>query len=209
MALEHADGADRERFVAVLKESITLLDEAGVPNLGMGGIASTVLGRARWTHDIDLFVPPGRGGAALDALAAGGFETERTNERWLYKAAKDDVPVDIIFRSHGGITLDETMLARAVEGTFEGQTLKVVPPEDMLVIKALNHDEETPHDWHDALGLLAVNDLDWPYLLDRARFGPRRVLSLLIYAESADLLVSREVIRSLYDLVYGQGSVAS
>ena len=40
----------------------------------------------------------------------------------------------------------------------------------------------------------------------RARFAARRVLSLLIYAQSEDLLVPDAAIRSLYDEIYGDGN---
>ena len=41
-------------------------------------------------------------------------------------------------------------------------------PEDLVVMKAISHDEESPRHWHDALGVLATVDLDWDYLLERA-----------------------------------------
>ena len=38
----------------------------------------------------------------------------------------------------------------------------------------------------------------------RGRVGARRLLALLIYAQSADILVPTWVIRRLYEEVYGQ-----
>jgi len=64
------------------------------------------------------------------------------------------------------------------------------------VIKASAHTEQTPRHWHDALGL-------WEYLLRRSRCASRRVLSLLIYAESADVRVPQGVVGTLFDRVYG------
>ena len=46
------------------------------------------------------------------------------------------------------------------------------------------------------------SDLDWDYLERRARRAPRRVLSLLIYAQSIDLFVPNRVIRSLFEAAY-------
>ncbi len=193
---------DEPLFLAVLKQTVEALDGAGVPYAAMGGIASSVLGRDRWTHDVDLFVGPDDADRALGALADAGFRTQRTNEHWLYKGIKDGVLVDVLFRAKGDITFDEQMHARSRIGEFKGQPVRVLPPEDLLVIKALIHDEETPRHWHDALGLLAGNDFDWDYLLDRATHGARRVLSLLLYAQSVDLLVSEAAIRKLFDRIY-------
>lgn len=55
--------------------------------------------------------------------------------------------------------------------------------------KALVHTEDSPRHWHDALALLTRSDLGWLYLIRRARHGPKRVLSLLLYAQSVDLPV--------------------
>src|SRR5207249_4985906 len=119
----------------------------------------------------------------------GGFATQRTNPHWLFKGIKRGVLVDVLFRARGDIYLDDEMIERLVETDFHGVRLKTVPREDLLVIKAIIHDEETPRHWSDALALIAAADLDWEYLLRRAQHGARRVLSLLLYAQSADLVV--------------------
>jgi hypothetical protein len=77
----------------------------------------------------------------------------------------------------------------------------VIPPEDLIVIKAIVHDEETPRHWHDALGVIARAQLDWDYLLARASHSPRRVLSLLLYALSLDLWVPASAVRRLAERV--------
>jgi hypothetical protein len=204
MADESFEGQDVEEplFLAVLKDCVEALARHDVPYAAMGGIASSILGRDRWTHDIDLFVAPGDAGRALEALADAAFRTQRTNENWLFKGIKDGVLVDVLFKAKGDLTLDAEMRARATSREFKGQPLRVLAPEDLLVIKALVHDEDTPRHWHDALGLIAAGDLDWEYLLRRAVYGPRRVLSLLAYAGSVDLLVPGHVVRALFDRIY-------
>jgi hypothetical protein len=94
------------------------------------------------------------------------------------------------------------MIARLRRVAFKGRRIMVIPPEDLLVIKAIIHDEETPRHWADALGIIASSDLDWDYLLARAQHGARRVLSLLLYAQSTDLVVPDAVIRSLFETIY-------
>jgi predicted nucleotidyltransferase len=126
---------------------------------------------------------------ALEALGENGFRTERTNPAWIFKAFRDDVLVDLIFKARGDIYLDVEMLRRSSVLAYRGTRVRVIPPEDLVVIKAIVHDEETPRHWHDALGVIARGALDWDYLVERAQHSPRRVLSLLLYALSIDLWV--------------------
>ena len=198
------DGADTEEsvFLATLREATEAIERADIPYALIGGIASSVHGRTRMTRDIDLFVKAEDARRALDALAAAGFAVEETNPHWIYKATRRDIVVDIIFVLQGDISLDDEMAARATAREFQGVELRVLAPEDLIVSKAITHDEQSARHWHDALGVLAHCDLDWEYLLRRARLGPRRVLSLLIYAQSSDLLVPDEPIRALFELIY-------
>jgi hypothetical protein len=199
---------DEPHFCEVLRDTVGLLEHAGVPFLVLGGIASSVHGRDRWTHDIDFFVKREDALRALDALAAAGYRTEKTFWDWLYKAwhpgpGGETIDVDIIFRSTGGIRLDDRMVERAVPADFRGVPVRVLPAEDLLVMKAVAHDEHLPRHWHDALGLVSRCGLDWDYLLLRARqTGARRVLALLVYAQSNDLIVPNRVIEELFDAIY-------
>jgi predicted nucleotidyltransferase len=195
-------GADHDVFVEVLVDATGALDRAGIPYAVIGGIASSGFGRPRWTHDIDLFVRPDDAARALEALEGAGFRTERTDITWLFKGFKQQVMVDVIFKSKGDFYFDDEMVQRAVQGEFQGRRIRFIPPEDLLVLKAVVHDEAGPHHWHDALGVIAGTHLDWNYLLRRAQRAPRRVLSLLTYAHSVDLPVPNRVIRALFDQVY-------
>ena len=194
---------DDGTFLAVLDEAVGVLRAADVPFVVMGGISSSTHGRERWTHDADFFVRPEDARRGLEALAEAGFETEETYWDWLFKAFKKQVMVDLIFRSTGGIRLDDEMLARAGEADFHGVSAPMLPPEDLLVIKAVVHDEHMPRHWHDGLGIVGHCELDWDYLLRRARsHGARRVLAMLVYAQSNDLIVPNRVIEELFDAIY-------
>lgn len=192
-----------ERLLEILDEAVGTADRLGIPYGVIGGITSFVMGRARWpTEDIDLFVRPEDAPVLLEALGERGFATEKTDEGWIFKATKDDIVVDIIFRSEGDIFLDDDMAGRIREGDYHGRRLKLMPPEDVVTMKAIAHGEQTPRYWHDALGIIGRTELDWDYLLQRARqHGPRRVLSLLLYATSNDLVVPGPVIDHLYEIV--------
>lgn len=191
---------DDARFFAVLEETVEVLDRSGIPHLFMGGLASAALGRPRWTHDIDLFVRPQDARRVLETFRAAGFRTKERQPDWLYKAMKDRVLVDVIFVSSGDVVLDEEMIRRAQHVEVEGRVVPVIPAEDLVVIKALVHKEHSPRHWFDALALLRREDLDWEYLVRRARqHGPLKVLSLLYYARSNDQVVPNQVIADLLE----------
>jgi hypothetical protein len=114
--------------------------------------------------------------------------------------------VDVIFKSKGEIYLDAEMYQRSQKAEFHGKQLRLVAPEDLLIIKAAAHSELTPGHWHDATALLSHASLDWDYLIRRARRAPRRVLSLLLYAQSNDIWVPNFVINELYQGIFGDAS---
>lgn len=188
----------------MLEDAVSIVDCAGLPFLVLGGIASSLVGRPRWTHDIDFLTMPNDALAALQALEAAGFSTEETDPVWIYKAFKEDVMVDVIFMITGGIYLDADMLAHAIEREYEGLRIRIPSPEDQVIIKAMVHAEETSRHWFDALAILGRNEMDWEYFLRRSRLGVRRVLSLLIYAQSSDILVPSWVIRRLYEEAFAE-----
>jgi hypothetical protein len=169
----------------------------------MGGIASIVHGRTSWTHDLDVFISRADEPAAVDALVAAGYRVDPTPSSWLTKLWMGDVFLDVIYSSSGPVELDEPMLGRAERAEVWGRKVPVVGPEDLIVTKALAHSEETAHYWWDALAIIAKRELDWEYLLMRARRGPRRTLSLLLYAQSIDLAVPDHLIRRLSAVTLG------
>src|SRR4051812_44544045 len=94
-----------DRFNHVLGETVEAMQESGIRYVFIGGIASGGLGRPRSTHDIDIFVKPEDAQLTLQALNKHGFRTERTDPSWLYKGFKENILVDVIFKSKGEIYL--------------------------------------------------------------------------------------------------------
>lgn len=212
MTTHYPDGPEptSAELLTVLADVVSALGRAQVPYAVMGGLGNATMARPRSTDDIDLFVRPDDAHAALEALADAGFDIEEHDPSWLFKAHKHGVLVDIIFRSSGDIYLDDEMLQRSKPGRYKDITVPVIAPEDLLVIKAVAASEETMHHWYDALGIIARCDLDWPYLLGRARqAGPRRVLSLLLYAESNDLAVPADAVAALFSIVHSSSGRAA
>jgi predicted nucleotidyltransferase len=201
-AFAKRDDVDEDALLEVLGEAVDAIEDAGIPYAFIGGLASILLGPPSSTNDIDFFVRPEDAPRVLEVLEQRGFETKIEDPSWLMKAAKSSVLVDVIFRSTGDVYLDEEMIARTTVGEFKRQRLRIVSAEDLMVMKALAQSRDTKY-WYDALDLLAHAEMDWDYVLRRARHGPRRVLSLLIYAQSEDLAVPNGVIEKLFHSVYG------
>jgi predicted nucleotidyltransferase len=191
-----------ETYLRVLRSAVDALDDE-VPYAIMGGLASAIYGRPRWTHDVDVFLRKEDAVDALRVLSRAGFATDQLDERWLYKAISEGVLVDIIFRGTSGIYFDDEMMQHTTRREFRGVLLPVVAPEDLIVIKATVHDEHRPRHWYDALGILIRTRLDWPYLIQRAHHGMHRVASLLLYAQSLDIPVPRSALRAILDEAAG------
>jgi hypothetical protein len=134
-------------------------------------------GIARHTKDFDLFVRPRDAGRALEALARAGYPTEMTSDTWIGKAFRDDLYVDIIFRSGNGVSeVTDAWFEHAVDGEVLGVTARLCPAEEIIWMKAFIMDRER-YDGADIAHLLRARaeDLDWPRLL--SNFGPHwRVL---------------------------------
>ena len=107
----------------MLGDVVQALEESGVRYVFIGGIASGGLGRPRSTEDIDIFVMPDEAEIALRSLAKHGFKTEKTDPSWLYKGFKENVLVDVIFKSKGEIYLDSEMYHRLITAEFHGKKI--------------------------------------------------------------------------------------
>jgi predicted nucleotidyltransferase len=194
--------SDQESLKVILFETIDAVERSGIPYALIGGVAGKSLGRPRITHDIDLFVTPEDAPKILEVLEAKGFISQKRDPYWLFKAWKQNILVDIIFKSSGDIYFDEEVRSHVRRTSYLGRFVNSISPEDFLVIKAAAHQEHNPHHWHDALAVIKQGNLDWNYLLRRAKHAPRRVLALLIYGQSNDIAIPNDIIRLLYKSVF-------
>ena len=126
-AIEVTEADNGDLFLRVLDEALDALGKAGIPFLLIGGVGSAVYGRDQGTRDIDVFVRPEMARKVLEVLDARGFETKEVAERWLSKAIKHGVLVDVIFRSSRDILLGDDMLARARVMPFRGRMVPIAP----------------------------------------------------------------------------------
>jgi len=194
---------DQATYRKIFGEAVLALIDTEKDFLVFGGLASSFHGRSRRTHDIDVMIRPKDRDDVLEEFSSAGFETQRTYPDWIFKAMKQGVLVDIIFRSAGNIYLSDEMMARGTVEEIEGQEVRVICPEDLIVIKALAHKENSPRHLHDVLAVLSRQSIDWNYLTRRSRFGTRRVLSFLLFAKSEGVAIPDEVLENMATDIYG------
>ena len=202
-----SDPGNLRSHAAVLREATSSLDGASIPHVVFGSLATVTLARPRRVsadEDIDLLIRPPDAARAADVLASSGYVVEVTDPSWIRKAKRLGVTVDLIHRAGREVHLDEDMLERAPAATVLGVPVRLMPPEDLAMIKAVLHDETRTGDWFDALALVARPGLDWDYLLRRARgHGVHRALSLLLYARAEGTEVPPRILGELLDAVPG------
>ena len=110
--------------------------------------------------------------------------------------------VDVIFKAAGRVYMDDEMHERGVPTTVLGVDVRLVPAEDLAVMKALLHDEFRAFDWFDAVALLERDGFDWGYLVRRAEaYGAQRILSLMIFARAEGVDVPADAITRLRETV--------
>ena len=180
---------DEETYLEVLRDCVRVMAESEIPHAFMGGLASSIYGRERHTHDLDLFVRPADAERTLEVLAAAGYGTERSNPDWIYKAEKKGLLVDVIYRGTDGGEFDAEMERHVRRAEIAGIDLPIVAPEDLMCLKLAAFREDTARQWYDCLALIESQPLDWEYLCARASRKPHRPLSLLVYALGEGLTV--------------------
>jgi hypothetical protein len=193
---------DFQSIMMTLLELITIFEKHDINYALFGGLAGLKLGRPRITHDIDILIHPFDADFVLSILEGLNFEVEKRYPSWLYKAWKNDVLVDLIFKSCGEIYLDDEVKSHRKKISFGGKWVQTISPEDYIMIKVAAQREDCPHHWYDALSVLKQGDIDWNYLLQRSRFAPRRLISLLTYAHSNDICVPSDIIIRLFSSIY-------
>lgn len=186
-----------DEYVEVLGHCARVMAESRIPHCFIGGLASTIYGRRRTTRDLDLFVRPEDADRTLRVLRDAGFDVERSDPDWIFKAARNGLLVDVIFRSSDGTLLDPELENHVRTEEYHGLRLPVIPPEDLLITKTSAFREDTPRQWFDCLAVLDSVELDWDYLVERARAKPHRVLALLLFGLGNGRRVPDEVLETL------------
>ncbi|MCX6344209.1 MAG: nucleotidyltransferase [Armatimonadetes bacterium] len=158
---------------ALYIKALTALRDAGV-NYMLGGALAVYYYTNWWrnTHDVDVYVVHEDLDLAMDALARAGFhdlgEQAVGDSEWIYHAGRESIIVDVIWRFANlanYVSLD--WLERAPDCRFLGIDAKVLPPEEVVWIKAFVINRHRC-DWPDVMRLIKnqCDNINWDRLLD-------------------------------------------
>ncbi len=145
------------------------LTQRGAPVLVGGAYAMReYVGISRWTKDLDLFSPPSEVARVLAVLEEDGWEVELTDPVWLAKARLAGLLIDVLFNTGNGLhPVDESWLQRAPQAVLFGVQVRLVPVEEMILVKAYvqTRDRYDGADIHHLI-LKYGQRMDWKLLLD-------------------------------------------
>ncbi|MGH8946342.1 MAG: hypothetical protein ACRDVL_09340, partial [Acidimicrobiia bacterium] len=126
-----------------------------------------------------------------------GYAVHVHDPSWIFKVAKPNVTVDLIFVSAERIELDEGMVRHSVERGFEGLAMRVPSVEDMTMLSVAIDSELRQGYWYDAMRYLKLVR-DWEYLLGRAEaVAAAKMLGALLYALDSGIDVPGTVLDRL------------
>ena len=133
-------------LISALSDLARWFESASVPGIVVGGVAASLIGRPRLTHDVDALVmvdeahwhelleqgmPFGFRPRLIDALAFAA-----RSRVLLMRHEPSGVDVDIMF---GALRFEEEAVAHRTFVTVAGVVLPLPTPEDLIVMKAVAH----------------------------------------------------------------------
>ncbi len=145
-------------LLAALADVMKWLDASQIPSMVIGGVAASMLGRARLTQDVDALVllPEIEWAKAISTAADHGIVPRiedplrfARRARMLvltHTASKIDIDISL-----GGLAFEQQALERAKVHQIGGVRLRLPSVEDLLIMKAFAH---RPKDMEDIRGLL-------------------------------------------------------
>jgi hypothetical protein len=170
----------------VLGRVVVLAKQRGLRFAVSGGFATSFYS-ALWrnTKDLDFCVLPRDRDAMVQVTRDAGLHDlhdEKPYDRgWIYRATERGIIADIIWQlaNYRG-EVDEAWVDAGPEVTIHGETLRLVPPEEMIWSKIYVVQRERC-DFPDIVNILYAcgAELDWPCLLERLRGEERLLASVL------------------------------
>ena len=137
------------------------LDASHIPSMVIGGVATSMLGRPRLTHDVDALVllPEDEWTKALSSANNHGIVPRiedplgfaRRSRMLLLTHTSSNIDIDIAL---GGLSFEMEALDRSQTHEMNGLRLRLPTVEDLVIMKAFAH---RPKDMEDIKGLLDAN----------------------------------------------------
>jgi hypothetical protein len=148
-------------LLGALGDLVHWLDAASVPSMIIGGVAASVLGQPRLTHDVDALaiLPEDSWGVAMEAAARFGIFPRiddplgfaRRSRVLLMRHVASGIDIDVTF---GGLAFEKAAVENSARHDIEGISVGLPRVEDLLIMKAIAH---RPKDLQDIEGLLDAN----------------------------------------------------
>ena len=161
-------------LVPALRSLTEWLESRRVPYVLIGGIAASILGRPRATHDIDVLVNLDDDAlkSFVDSGVSYGF-SPRISDYMAFAAesrvllmrhAQTSVDVDVVL---AGLAFEKDVIAAGRLVPFGRAEVYLPRREDLIVMKCV---AARPRDVADAEGLISAADkIDWDYVMNWAR----------------------------------------
>jgi hypothetical protein len=193
-----------------LKRAAAALNQADIPFLLGGSLASWARGGPETRHDLDLMIKPADVERALEALSEAGMRPERPPEAWLVKAWDGDTLVDLIYCPKG-LPMDDDVFARGEALSVLGMEIRVMALEDVMATKLMALTEHSLR----YEGLLQIaralrEQIDWAAVRARTESSPF-ARAFFVLLEGLEILPAPPPHRSgtTVRVVTGQGSHAT
>jgi predicted nucleotidyltransferase len=145
-------------LLAALADVMKWLDDSHIPSMVIGGVATSMLGRARLTQDVDalVLIPEDEWEQALSNATNYGIAPRiedplgfaRRSRMLLLTHTASNIDIDVAL---GGLSFELEALARSQTHEMNGFRLRLPVVEDLLIMKAFAH---RPKDMEDIKGLL-------------------------------------------------------
>jgi len=161
-------------LLLVLRDLVKWFEDRNVRGLVIGGVAASLLGRPRVTHDVDSlvllereewddFLTEGKKfGFVLRVSDAIAFAQK--NRVFLVCHEPSGIDVDI---SIGALPFEEEAIRRGLTVDLSGVRVPIPTPEDLIIMKAIAH---RPRDMADIESILEAHSLvDLEYILKRVK----------------------------------------
>ncbi|HEY6620608.1 MAG TPA: DUF6036 family nucleotidyltransferase [Steroidobacteraceae bacterium] len=146
---------------AALADLVKWLDDTKMPSMIIGGVAASILGQPRLTHDVDALaiLPEADWANAVATAASYGIlprienplDFARRSRVLLMRHAESGIDIDVTF---GRLSFEQTAIDNSEIHDIGGLRVRLPRVEDLLIMKAL---ARRPKDLQDIEGLLAAH----------------------------------------------------
>ena len=154
--------SERDEIRDLLKRTAIALKQGDAPFALCGGYAAWVRGAPEPDHDADFLVPATEAERAGKVLADAGLQVVDPAEDWLLKVVREEVFVDVLWRTCGH-PVESDLIDRADVLPVLSVHMPVLAATDILVTKLMALDEH----YCDFTRMLPVaralrEQVDWP-----------------------------------------------